>query len=285
MVLDESLTRNKRKQATKGGYDQFSALAGVYSLFRDQVMGDTSQLALLTFDREHDSGLTSKPENSEQNTVSMILRSAEDEKRRIARDLHDGLGQLLTSINLHVQQCLKTAHESGEVPENLANSMDNISAMTKQAMSELRGICGSLRPAILDDLGVLAAIKWQCRLVSQGNEQLDVSTDLDVREAQIPESSKTAIYRIVQESLNNALKYSEAKNLDVCIHHLGDYLKLEIKDNGVGFDTSDKGSGMGMISMRERAESIGGVFSVQSSPGQGVKISVLFPQQQIAISG
>mgnify|MGYP006225796609 CR=1 FL=1 len=266
----------------KGGIDQFSELAGVYSLFRNQVMGESSQLARLTFDGEHESDLSLNPE---LNTVSMILRSAEDEKRRIARDLHDGLGQLLTSINLHVQQCLKAAHESGDMSDNLADSMDNISAMTKQAMSELRGICGSLRPAILDDLGVLAAIKWQCRLVSQGREQLCVRTDLDVHEAQIPDSSKTTIYRIVQESLNNALKYSEAKNLAVGIRHLGDCLKLEIKDDGVGFDASDKGSGMGLISMRERAESIGGVFSIQSSPGQGVEISVLFSQQQIAISG
>ena len=283
--MDETLTRDKTKQVLKGQSDQFSALAGVYSLFRGQVMGDTSQLALLTFDREREPGLSPTAEKTEQNAISMLLRSGEEEKRRIARDLHDGLGQLLTSINLHVQQCLKTANESGKESEDLACSMNNISAMTKQAMSELRGICGSLRPAILDDLGVLAAIKWQCRLVSQGYEQMCITTDLDVHEAQIPETSKTAIYRIVQESLNNALKYSEAENLFVRISHQGDCLRLDIRDDGVGFDVSEKGRGMGMISMRERAESIGGAFSIQSSAGQGVEICVLFPQQQVAISG
>ncbi len=266
--------------------EQPSDLKVVYALLHSHYKNNADTSGLLEYESVRQTALIAKQKQSAGSAMAMILRSGEEEKMRIAQDLHDGLGQLLTSINLHVQQCLKATHRSEEaIPENLCESLNNISAMTKQAMSEVRGLCGSLRPAILDDLGVLAAIKWQCRMISQVHEQLKVTMEFDIQEAMIPESRKTAIYRIVQEALNNSAKYAKAKNLLVRICQIGDSLKLVIKDDGVGFDCKDVIGGMGMISMRQRAESIGGLFDIQSSPGRGVEICVVFPERQVVVSG
>ena len=288
--MGDSLGRVKNKTVGKDTVDHLSALADVYSMLGIQAISASGRglSHQLPISQAEIGGLTDQAREHDQKSatrVSKIFRSGEDEKKRIARELHDGLGQLLTSINLHVQQCLKTTDSADDLPEEMRESLQGIAAMTKQAMSEVRGICGSLRPAILDDLGVLAAIKWQCRMIVQGHDHLKVTTDLEVHEAMIPEESKTAIYRIAQEALNNAVKYADAENLLVRIHHGGDYLKLEIEDDGVGFDTDDAPCGMGLLSMRERAESIGGVFSLQSRPGKGVVIRALFPQEPVALSG
>lgn len=278
--------RVKNKTAGKGISDHFSAMADVYSMLGIQAISARGRSSLLPIAKADPLNDYPREQGQAADTkLSRIFRTGEDEKKRIARELHDGLGQLLTSINLHVQQCLKNSSAADDLPEEMRDSLHGIAAMTKQAMSEVRGICGSLRPAILDDLGVLAAIKWQCRMIVQGHGHLNVTTDLDVHEVLIPEESKTAIYRIAQEALNNAVKYADAKNLSVRIRHGGDYLKLEIEDDGVGFDPEDARCGMGLLSMRERAESIGGVFSLQSRPGEGVVIRALFPQEPVALSG
>ncbi len=218
---------------------------------------------------------------------NLLFDAQEAEKKRISRELHDGLGQLLTSINLHALQSLSAADPTAEISQAVKESLQTISAMTKQAMGELRGICRDLRPAILDDLGVEAAINWQCRQIATGDDSLNVSTDFQIHEAMIPEDYKTAIYRIVQEALNNAVKYAEADNVSIKLYHAGNYLQLIIEDDGVGFDPSQVsvGDGIGLSSMRDRAEAIGGIFHLQSSDGKGVEIRVLLPLEKAALSG
>jgi signal transduction histidine kinase len=115
-----------------------------------------------------------------------------------------------------------------------------------------------------------------------------VITDFDIHESMIPEGYKTAIYRIVQEALNNAVKYAKADNLSVKLYHAGDYLQLIIQDDGVGFDLCQiraASEGMGLNSMQERADAVGGLFELDSSEGEGVEIRVLFPLERIVLSG
>lgn len=219
------------------------------------------------------------------NVANLLIDTEEKEKSRIARELHDGIGQLLTSINLHTQQCLNATDGSEEVSQVVKESLQVISNMTKQAMAEMRGICCALRPAILDDLGVLAAIKWQCRQISRAHEAMNVTAEYDVSEDSIPENYKTAIYRIVQEALNNAMKYAGADNLLVRLDLAGDCLQLTIKDDGAGFEAEQAVGGMGLISMRERAESVGAAFQLKTREGEGVELRVLFPIEKAVISG
>jgi signal transduction histidine kinase len=214
----------------------------------------------------------------------------EEEKKRISRELHDGLGQLLTSMNLHIQQCLNSCDDQNlqiTQQEEHKESLHALSSMVKLAMSEVRTICSAIRPAILDDLGVIAAISWQCRQISQISTDFEVMADFNIDESDIPDTLKTVIYRIVQESLNNALKYSQAKQVKVNLWHTRNTIQLTIEDDGVGFDPAmikDR-LGMGLMSMRERAQSVNGSLQVNAEVDQGVKIAVSFPVRKIALNG
>jgi two-component system, NarL family, sensor kinase len=215
--------------------------------------------------------------------TSVPINSEEEERKRISRELHDGLGQLLTSINLHVQGCLNRCDQedlfADPAGRQQRNSLESISEMVKQAITEVRSICRAIRPAILDDLGVVAAIAWQCRQISSGCDALEVVTDFDINEDVITEEYKTVIYRIVQESLNNALKYAQAKNISVSLLQSHDAIHLVITDDGVGFDPSQiQGKrGLGLVGMRERAESVRGRLRIDTGLNQGVQIRATFP--------
>ncbi len=283
------MAKSKDKRFEKTAFDPTLALGSIYSIMQRHIGLNRDSVAVLSLgERIKMSGEPTAASEKDQTGISNLLIDTEEaEKKRIARELHDGLGQLLTSINLHLQQCINTADASEEIPKTLTESLELISTMTKQAMGEMRDICSALRPAILDDLGVLAAINWQCRQIAQADGKLRVTTDYDVHEAMIPEAYKTAIYRIVQEALNNTVKYAAADNFVVKLYQAGDFLQLLICDDGVGFQRDGESScnGMGLISMRERVEAVGGVFELQSSEDQGVEIRVLLPFQRVALSG
>jgi two-component system NarL family sensor kinase len=216
-----------------------------------------------------------------QQGAHLHVSSEELERKRISRELHDGLGQLLTSMSLHVQRCLdgSEAEEQAEHQNQQRESLEIVSSMIKQAMSEVRSICSAIRPAILDDLGVVPAISWQCRQITKICSDIQVETDFDVDESAIPEDYKSVIYRIVQESLNNAIKYSKAETISVSLLQAHNAIHLLIVDDGVGFDPSDiQGKlGMGLVGMRERAESVNGRIRIDTGVDQGVQIRASFP--------
>jgi signal transduction histidine kinase len=212
----------------------------------------------------------------------------EEERKRLSRELHDGLGQILTTIGLQVKQCLNGyEHDQGNRPspnEHRA-SLEQLSSMVQEAIGEVRSLCSAIRPAILDDLGVLAAISWQCRQISKASPGLSVVTDYRLEEGQIPVGYRTTIYRIVQESMNNALKYANASRIGVSISLKDESIHLSITDNGCGFDQStiQQRLGVGLMSMRDRAESIHGKLEIDAAIQRGVEIRVLFPLKETAL--
>ncbi len=247
-----------------------------------------SEREMSSIDPRHIAGVSELPDFVQFPKNRMSVE--EEEKKRISRELHDGLGQLLTSMNLHIQRCLDGCNDqSAEIRlyEKHIESLNALSSMVKQAMDEVRTICSTIRPAILDDLGVIAAITWQCRQISQITTDFDVVAELSIDESEIPEELKTVIYRIVQESLNNALKYSQAKQVKVSLWHTHNALQLTVEDDGVGFDPVEIKDrlGMGLMSMRERAESACGTLRVNAEVGQGVKICGSFPAKKITLNG
>ncbi|PVV09874.1 MAG: hypothetical protein B6D77_09410 [gamma proteobacterium symbiont of Ctena orbiculata] len=248
----------------------------------------TTQNRIPLLNSQHIVGLSDLLDFAKFSTNRMSVEEAE--KKRISRELHDGLGQLLTSMNLHIQKCLDGC--DAQVVESVRqeehkDSLHALSSMVKQAMNEVRTICSAIRPAILDDLGVIAAVTWQCRQISQISANFDVVTDISMDESDIHEELKTAIYRIVQESLNNALKYSQAKQVKVSLLHVHNAIQVIVKDDGVGFDPAEIKDrlGMGLMSMRERAESVNGTLQVNAGVNKGVEISVYFPVKKIALNG
>ncbi|MCU7930440.1 MAG: sensor histidine kinase [Candidatus Thiodiazotropha sp. (ex Codakia rugifera)] len=209
------------------------------------------------------------------------INSDEKERKRLSRELHDGLGQMLTTIGLQVKQCLDGYEENHDMgfPVEHKYSLEMISDMVKVAIGEVRSICSAIRPAILDDIGALAAISWQCRQISRACPSLEVDIAFDIDESQIPETYKSVIYRIVQESLNNTVKYSQATSAKVTVLEHNDAIYLSIADNGVGFDQTaiQKKLGLGLMNMRERVESVSGKMEIEAAIDQGVEVRVSFP--------
>jgi PAS domain S-box-containing protein len=200
-----------------------------------------------------------------------ILDAQEEERKLIAHELHDGIGASLTNIKYSLEQRLD------EHPEE-RQSLEQAVSMVRQAIKDTSRISRSLRPSILDDMGVIPAIKWFCRSFREGNAGIQLETVLEVQEEEVPETLKIAIYRIVQEALTNVSKHSGAKTVIVALKQTQGSLELTIQDNGRGFDPQEGGeTGMGLTSMRERVQFTGGLFSVESQAGTGTGIRVLWP--------
>jgi two-component system NarL family sensor kinase len=209
-----------------------------------------------------------------------LLEAQEEERKRLSSELHDGLGQMLTHLKLETEQCLMELAASGnrQLGGDGRQRIQQLPELLTEALEEVRTICRSLRPAQLDDLGVLAAITAQCRRLMQSATGLQIEMAFSVTEPEIPDATKTTIYRIVQEALTNCIKYADADLIRVSLQKTASALLLGIEDNGKGFDVNaTSGQGIGLISMRERAQSLQGGFKLESVPDRGTVIRVSIP--------
>jgi signal transduction histidine kinase len=132
-----------------------------------------------------------------------------------------------------------------------------------------------LRPSMLDDLGLVAALRWQAREVTR-RSGLKVKMVADEIVEDLPDSHRTCVYRVVQEALNNCAKHSQATQVRVVVHRNQDGLSVTVQDDGIGFDPARE-KGMGLLGMEERVERLGGQFSIESKSGKGTVLSIHFP--------
>lgn len=211
---------------------------------------------------------------------SRLLSAQEDERKRIAREIHDSLGSSLSAIKIS----LLNIQRELEKKTPLGHSLDIPIAWTQNAIEEARRIMADLRPSMLDDLGLLATLEWLFRQNRAAYPRMHIETDIGLDEAGVPEDLKIVIFRIVQESLNNIAKYSEAEFVEFSLSKTPGKIRLVIEDNGKGFDLeaalNDRRctrTGLGLSSMRERAELSGGCFEINSKLGAGTTIRVIWP--------
>jgi PAS domain S-box-containing protein len=205
-----------------------------------------------------------------------LLSVQEEERKRIARELHDGIGQSLSAMKFLLENRLHWM-EKNSPPGNLRD-LESMVPMIRNAIEEVRRIQSDLRPPILDDLGILATISWFCREYQGIYGSIRVQRQVEVEEDEVPPPLKTVIYRVLQEAMNNVAKHSQATKILLSLRKVDDCLELVIQDNGVGVELdriisrkSEK-YGFGLSSMRERTELSGGFFSVQSGKGKGTTI-------------
>ncbi len=204
-----------------------------------------------------------------------MLTAQEDERKRVALELHDSLGQTLSAIRLMGGQALAGAgSQPGEAERaQLPGMMKALAG----AIEEVRRISMNLRPSMLDDLGILAALSWLARGFMNTHPALKVSQGFEVEEAMIPEALKITLFRIVQEAFQNTVKHSQATEVRLTLGMVGDRLTLQISDNGKGFEPRTPGQqdslgGLGLTSMRERTEFSGGTFAITASGGNGTQL-------------
>lgn len=212
--------------------------------------------------------------NARLKALSAQLISAQEEERwRISRDLHDDLGQTLTSINLNLQRAVQARDTAKEKA-----LIESVISANQEARNRLRELSSLLRPRVLDDVGLKEAIETY---ISEFEARTGVQSAFvfRCRNEDFPHAAATSIYRIIQEALTNISKYARAKRVRVHLSVQDGTAALRIKDNGVGFDPSsirvDKT--LGLLGMRERAELMAGRFHLSSGKGKGTEVSVSFP--------
>jgi PAS domain S-box-containing protein len=213
---------------------------------------------------------------------SQLLAAQEVERKRIASELHDSIGQTLSALKFQLESSA-TLLEGGDAPAAAA-LLGRLIPKTQSAVEEVRRISMDLRPAMLDDLGILPTLAWFFREYQGVYGQLRLATTLQVAEAEVPAALKTAIYRIVQEALGNIARHAQARSVAVALVRRGAALELTVRDDGLGFEAAalapqpgEPLRGLGLSSMRERAEATGGSFHLDSAPGQGTRIAVAWP--------
>jgi signal transduction histidine kinase len=216
---------------------------------------------------------------------SQLLTAQENERGRIARELHDGLGQSLSAIKFKLEE-VHSAVGKG-IGEADVKSLGPIISLIQNAVEEVRRITMDLRPSTLDDLGILATITWFSREFQKIYSAIKVEREIKIDENDVPESLKIIIFRVLQEALNNAAKHSEANLVHLRLGKTEGSIELAVEDNGKGFEveaalatpSSERGFGLG--SMRERTELSGGSFVIDSVKGKGTTVRALWPYKEL----
>lgn len=207
-----------------------------------------------------------------------ILNIQEEERRRIARELHDETSQSLASLSATLEVVLQT-------PGNQAKSRELVKKAQLAAvgiLNEIHRIIYELRPSILDDLGLIPAVRWLENTMLE-EKGIHVKLKTSGRARKLPSDSEASLYRVIQEALTNIARHSNAKNALISIKFAKDDISVNISDDGSGFDfdsiiNSIKGTrGLGLLGMKERIEFMGGELIIKSQPGQGTEISIVIP--------
>lgn len=200
-----------------------------------------------------------------------VWRVQEDERRRLARELHDGLGQNLTALKHRLAQI---AGELGPGHDALRARMEAAIALCSASLEDTRHMSRLLRPPVLDDLGLAPALRWLARSIEESSG-LAVVLELD----ELPPldgDTQTLLFRVAQEALNNAARHARAQSVLLRLVPTGAQLQLQVIDDGIGFDP-DQARGSGLGGMRERLRLHGGRLELRSAPGQGSRLRAWVP--------
>jgi signal transduction histidine kinase len=204
-----------------------------------------------------------------QHSRERLVTAREEERRRIRRDLHDGLGPALASLAMQADNARDWAHSQ---PEKTEAALEEITTQAQAALQDIRRLVYDLRPPALDELGLVGALRQTAANYANG-----LRIEMDVPAALPPLSAavEVATYRIAQETLNNVARHARARSCTLRVS-VQDALHLEIDDDGVGLPR-EVHAGVGLISMRERADELGGSCVIERKPGGGTRVSARLP--------
>ncbi len=201
-----------------------------------------------------------------------LVEAQESERRSIARELHDEAGQALASLRFGLRLLERDIDEGGSITERVAE----LKQRTDTIIDGLHTLAAGLRPAVLDHVGIEAALREYCRTAAARFGLKVRFKDLSAASERLPTEVETALYRIVQEAITNVVRHARATRVDVLVERSGGHVRVMVEDDGIGFAT-DQVLGedhIGLLGLRERAESLGGVLTVESAPGAGTTLVV-----------
>lgn len=200
---------------------------------------------------------------------SAALAAQEEERARVARDLHDEVNQSLTGLLLRLEAVREAA------PPELEGELDETKALASQAMAELLSLARQLRPTALDDLGLAPAIAGQVEQLGRGEIDAEFAAEGDF--SSLGNDAQLVVYRVAQEALSNAARHSGAGRVTVALRRNGGGVELDVADDGRGFAFAESERGLGIGGMRERALLVGGELTIESRPDSGTTVRLTVP--------
>jgi two-component system, NarL family, sensor histidine kinase UhpB len=205
-----------------------------------------------------------------QALAERLRRAREEERTRVSRDLHDQIGQILTAIKLDLTWMNRRLPKASE---ELRERLRSTIGLLNEGVQSVRKICSGLRPGVLDDLGLAAAIEWQANEFSS-RTGIDCMVSVPAADLTLDGDQATEFFRIFQECLTNIIRHAEAKTVRVILDEQDGELVLTVADDGKGFVESDVSESLGFLGMKERAQVCGGNLEIASSPGNGTIITL-----------
>ena len=218
------------------------------------------------------------PEKVDKKLALKMLEVQEEERRWVAREIHDGLAQIMASASLRLEYCLRLLEKK---PEEVEEELRSIQELVKEGVEEARRMTYDLRPMALDELGLVPTLK---RYLEEFKSFYNIDTEMIItgRERRLPAPQEAGVFRIFQEALRNVGKHASAQKVMVYLDFSPGSLELKVEDDGRGFSPEEvrqdpKRRGFGLWSMRERAKLLGGELEITSTPGQGTTVKVAIP--------
>jgi signal transduction histidine kinase len=249
----------------------FNVMVGSLERTHRELLAQHDQLKRLASEKERLLEELQKKELELHHAFRKAVEYQEAERKRISRELHDEIGQALTSILIR----LKALQDETDT-ETIAERLDGLRYLASESIEELRRLAVDLRPAILDHLGILPALRWY---VQQLADQSDLAIQFTGPEKieRLPEEIELVLYRVAQEGLTNAIRHSQASRVEVVLEQSPHVLRLRVIDNGKGFDPQNLDRGLGLVGIRERVELLNGNYGVDTTPGEGTSLWVEIP--------
>jgi signal transduction histidine kinase len=208
-----------------------------------------------------------------ENLSARLVQAQETERRSLARELHDEVGQALSAVLVELRNLSNGLRLQSE--EQLSRHVETIKGLVENTVRTIRNMSLLLRPSMLDDLGLVPALRWQAREVSR-QTCMDVGVSTDLVSEDLPDEYKTCIYRVVQEALHNCSRHSHATAVRIQVVEQAGHLTLSVRDNGRGFDVRQS-KGLGLLGIEERVAHLGGKCEIHSEPGSGTVLAVELP--------
>lgn len=270
-----------RKKTEQELYNHQSQLEKMVEERTSELTQSNEQLEREIKEREQVGKALQESEGQLHSLSSQLLTFQEEERKRVAQELHDSVGQILAALKYRVENALNQVDE--EMAEKSTQSLRAIIPKIQDAVEEVDRIGKGLRPLILDDLGIIATFSWFCREFEETYPEIHIEKEITVNEDQTPDLLKVAMYRILQEGLNNIAKHSGADLVNVSLKKTDQAIELTIKDNGRGFNLENTLSpeigkrGLGLISMIKRTELSGGSLMINSNDKTGTILQAIWP--------
>jgi signal transduction histidine kinase len=210
-----------------------------------------------------------------QELSARLVRTQENERRSLARELHDEVGQSLSAILMEAESAV-----CADDPHETRDHLQAIRGLAERTVNEVRDLALLLRPSMLDDFGLVPALNWHARETAK-RTGLKISVSADEDTDNLPDEHKTCLYRLVQEALNNSARHGSARTVEVSVKRVSGRVLFTVRDDGVGFDPNLV-RGMGLLGMEERVRRLGGRLRIDSQLGQGTVVSADLPVAEIA---